>query len=182
MVYERGIEYRTAKEAALSDRENHQTAILDAIQRYTSFSEGLAHIRTSMSETLPEKRPSIDTLQIAQKKLESLLPKLTARETSKLNSYLVNGVPAPKSTLLETEQAKKPEVDDDFAAFVRSEIIVVSTKSSVKVPPLSTIESPTLEGGNTPQTIGHAENPRAFFSPFAKNATPKNPNIPTLTL
>ena len=164
LIFQRGNEYLKARNAALlSDEENLQTAILDAIQTATSFSEGLAHIRTAMSETLPEKRPSIETLQSAQKKLASLLPELTARETSKLNSYLVNGLPAPKATLLETAQAKKAvELGDTFDISNESTVIKISTNP----------ESATFGGGSTPQTVA-GKNPAAFFSPVARDTHDK---------
>lgn len=93
----RGAAYtsaRTAKPLSKNKKLKKKTdaQLIAAIKNTSSFSDALDHLIKAMSETLPENRPSIKTLQLARDRLTALLPEITAREKLELDYCLVHGM------------------------------------------------------------------------------------------
>lgn len=101
-------------------KKTQNAALIATVKDAPSFSDALTHLINAMSETLPEKRPSIRALQCARDHLATLLPVINKREENKLEHYLIHGMPSQKLTLsrAQTFESLVADVTDSLADMV----------------------------------------------------------------
>ncbi|OGT41762.1 MAG: hypothetical protein A3F13_03845 [Gammaproteobacteria bacterium RIFCSPHIGHO2_12_FULL_40_19] len=193
LIHKRGKDFIAAKDAAQTQSTmNHQAILQKAIAAYPSFSEGLAHMTKVMSETLPEKRPSIQTLQLARDKLKSLLPILNPRETSKLNNYLATQCPAAVTSPAQSisndsfGSNSDSETDDDQEEGIVLSAIHAQTRPPAEIPPLALVLSPVSAVVGVPEpepktvSAGRRTPPSPHFFSLVKGS-PGGMTVATVT-
>lgn len=104
LMFKKNKDFEKAKAQSTENNEAiepefYQTRLRQCIMQYSSFEEGMTHIRTAMRETLPERRPTVETLIVAREKLLSLKPSVTQRQQIQAYQYVLWELPTSLSAV-----------------------------------------------------------------------------------